>query len=64
MILKILFLGVSASGPTKRWDIEHYIKLAIKLSQHKECRFFIAVGKDDLEIINKIKNSNIKLFVH
>ena len=56
---KNIVLGVSASGPTKRWDIEHYIKLATQLSQHKECRFFIAVGKDDLEIINKIKNSNI-----
>ena len=54
-----IVLGVSASGPTKRWDIENYIKLATQLSQHKECKFFIAVGKDDLEIIDKIKKSNI-----
>tara|TARA_B100001057_G_scaffold493630_1_gene588497 strand:+ start:148 stop:1092 length:945 start_codon:yes stop_codon:yes gene_type:complete len=56
---KNIVLGVSASGPTKRWDIEHYIKLATQLNQHKKCKFFIAVGKDDLEIIDKIKKSNI-----
>ena len=56
---KNIVLGVSASGPTKKWDIEHYIKLAAQLSHYKECKFFIAVGKDDLEIIDKIKNSNI-----
>ena len=59
---KNIVLGVSASGPTKRWDIENYIKLATQLSQHKECKFFIAVGKDDLEIIDKIKKSNINTF--
>ncbi len=56
---KNIVLGVSASGPTKRWDIENYLKLANQLSQHKECKFFIAVGKDDLEIIDKIKKSDI-----
>ena len=56
---KNIVLGVSASGPTKRWDIANYIKLATQLSQYKECKFFIAVGKDDLEIIDKIKKSNI-----
>ena len=56
---KNIVLGVSASGPTKRWGIENYINLATQLSQHKECKFFIAVGKDDLEIIDKIKRSNI-----
>ena len=56
---KNIILGVSASGPTKRWDIENYIKLATQLSDYKECRFFIAAGKDDLEIIDKIKRSNI-----
>ena len=57
---KNIVLGVSASGPTKRWDITNYIKLATQLNQYKECKFFIAVGKDDLEIIDKIKKSNIK----
>ena len=56
---KNIVLGVSASGSTKRWDIANYIKLATQLSQYKECKFFIAVGKDDLEIIDKIKETNI-----
>ena len=56
---KNIVLGVSASGPTKRWNIEHYIKLATQLSQYKECKFFIAAGKDDLEIVDKIKKSKI-----
>ena len=32
--------------------------MAAKLNQNTECKFFIAAGKDDLEIINKIKRSN------
>ena len=56
---KNIVLGVSASGLTKRWDIENYIKLATQLSQYKECKFFIAAGKDDLEIIDRVKKSNI-----
>ncbi len=56
---KNIILGVSASGPTKRWDIENYIKLATQLSQYKDCKFFIAAGENDLEIIDKIKKSNI-----
>jgi heptosyltransferase-2 len=56
---KNIVLGISASGPTKRWDIENYIELASQLNQQKKCRFFIAAGKDDLEIIDKIKLSKI-----
>ena len=57
--IKNVVLGVSASGPTKRWDIENFIELALKLSHHKKCKFFIAAGKNDLEIIKKIKSSKI-----
>ena len=56
---KNIVFGVSASGPTKRWDVENYIKLATQLNNFKKCKFFIAAGKDDLEIIDKIKKSNI-----
>ena len=52
-------LGISASGPTKRWDIENYINLAIKLNKVRNCRFIIAAGKKDQEIIDKIKKSKI-----
>ena len=56
---KNIILGISASGPTKRWDIENYIELATRLNQHKKCKFFIAAGKNDLKIIDKIKSSKI-----
>ena len=56
---KYIVLGISASGPTKRWDIENYINLAIKLNEIKNCKFIIAAGKNDTEIINKIKKSKI-----
>ena len=57
--VKNIVLGISASGPTKKWDINNYINLAIKLNKTRDCKFIIAAGKDDAEIINKIKNSEI-----
>ena len=56
---KNIVLGISASGPTKRWDIENYINLATKLNKIKNCKFIIAASKEDKEIIDKIKNSEI-----
>ena len=56
---KHLCLGVSASGPTKRWDINNYIKLAEKINDKIKCKFFIAGGKNDIDLINKFKNSNV-----
>ena len=57
--VKNVILGISASGPTKRWDIENYIHLAIKLNKIQNCKFIIAASKDDQTIIDKIKNSEI-----
>ncbi len=57
--VKNIVLGISASGPTKRWDIENYINLAIKLNKIQNCKFIIAASKDDQEIIDKIINSEI-----
>ena len=56
---KHLCLGVSASGPTKRWDINNYIKLAEKINEKIKCKFYIAGGKNDIDLINKFKNSNV-----
>ena len=56
---KNILLGISASGPTKRWDIENYINLAVKLNKVQDCKFIIAAGKNDQVIIDKIKNSEI-----
>ncbi len=56
---KHVCLGISASGPTKRWDIENYIKLCEELTKTKKCKFYIAGGKNDIDLIKKFKNSNI-----
>ena len=57
---KHICLGVSASGPTKRWSIKNYIKLCEKLNEEVPSKFYIAAGRDDKELINEIFNSNIK----
>ena len=56
---KNIILGVSASGSTKRWDVENFIKLAVELKRFKNCKFFIAAGQKDFKIVDKIKNSEI-----
>ena len=55
---KHICLGISASGPTKRWDINNYIKLAEKINKKIKCKFYIAGGKNDIDLINKFKNSS------
>ncbi len=56
---KHICLGLSASGPTKRWDINQYIKLAEQISKKVKCKFYIAGGKNDTDLINKFKNSSV-----
>jgi len=56
---KHIFLGISASGPTKRWDINNYIKLAKKINEKIKCKFYVAGGKNDIDLINKFKNSSV-----
>ena len=56
---KHICLGISASGPTKRWDIKNYIKLAEELALKTKCKFYIAGGNNDKELIDEFKNSNI-----
>jgi heptosyltransferase II len=56
---KHICLGFSASGPTKRWDLENYIKICIELNKKFPCKFYLAGGKDDKDLINKILNSSI-----
>ena len=52
---KNICLGISASGPTKRWGINNYIKLAEEISKKVKCKFFIAGGKKYIDLINKFK---------
>ena len=56
---KNIICGISASGPTKRWDIENYIKLFEKLNSKFQCKFFLAAGPNDENLIKKVSNSSI-----
>ena len=54
--VKNIICGISASGPTKRWNITNYIDLFKNLSEKFKCKFFLAGGPKDQELINKIKS--------
>ncbi len=56
---KHICLGFSASGPTKRWNINNYIMLCEKLSEKFPCRFYLAGGEKDKSLIDKIINSKV-----
>ena len=56
---KNIICGISASGPTKRWDVENYINLFENINKKKPCKFFLAGGLKDQELINKILKSPI-----
>ena len=57
---KHICLGMSASGPTKRWNINNYIRLAEEMAKKTKCKFYIAGGEKDLDLINKFKNSDVE----
>ena len=52
--VKNIVCGISASGPTKRWDVDNYIKLFTEISSNFPCRFFLAGGKNDEILIEKV----------
>ena len=56
---KHICIGFSASGPTKRWPIEKYIRLAESINKIKPCKFYLAGGKNDEELFTKFTNSSI-----
>jgi len=56
---KHICLGISASGPTKRWGIENYIRLSQELIKTNKCKFYIAAGPNDIDLINKFKDSDV-----
>ena len=56
---KHICLGISASGPTKRWSVDNYIKLCEKINSKFPCKFYLAGGKNDLDLVNKILKSKI-----
>jgi len=56
---KHICVGFSASGSTKRWYVENYIKLAIEINKKIQCKFYLAGGKNDRELFTKFLNSSI-----
>ena len=56
---KNIVCGISASGPTKRWDINNYIRLFEELNKKYKSKFFLAGGLNDEELIKKVMNSHI-----
>tara|TARA_B100001123_G_scaffold261201_1_gene291007 strand:- start:573 stop:1517 length:945 start_codon:yes stop_codon:yes gene_type:complete len=56
---KNIVCGISASGPTKRWDINNYIKLFENLNSRYECKFFLAGGLNDENLIKEVLKSSV-----
>jgi len=54
---KNIVCGISASGPTKRWDIDNYIKLFQEINSKFPCKFFLFGGKNDEILIEKVMSS-------
>ena len=56
---KHICIGFSASGPTKRWHVEKYIKLAEEINKKKPCKFYLAGGKNDEKLFNQFISSPV-----
>ena len=56
---KHICLGISASGPTKRWNIKNYIQVCEKINAQIPSKFYIAAGSNDKDLVNEILNSSI-----
>ena len=56
---KHICLGISASGPTKRWDIKNFIKLCININTRTPSKFYLAAGNNDKDLIDQFFNSEL-----
>ena len=56
---KHICLGISASGPTKRWDIKNFLKLCININARTPSKFYLAAGNNDKELIDQFLNSKL-----
>ena len=56
---KHICLGISASGPTKRWDIKNFIKLCISINAKTPSKFYLAAGNNDKGLIDQFLNSEL-----
>jgi len=57
---KNIVCGISASGPSKRWDIKNYINLFENISDKYPCKFFIAAGPKDKNLVKEVMSSSLK----
>jgi len=57
--LNHICVGFSASGPTKRWGIEKYIKLTEEINKIKLCKFYLAGGKNDEKLFKQFISSSV-----
>jgi len=48
-------LHIGSKGASKRWDINKWIDLMLKLNDFFKCKFVIISGKDELNLIESIK---------
>ncbi len=57
-----ILLGIGGSGPTKRIPAKIFIKFMEDIIKTKNCRFFLATGKneDEQDILYEIMNSKLK----
>lgn len=56
---KHICLGISASGPTKRWDIKNFLKLCININARTPSKFYLAAGNNDKDLIDLFLNSEL-----
>ena len=56
---KYICLGISASGPTKRWSIKKFIKLCERINEKIPSKFYLAAGNNDQDLIEEFLNSKI-----
>ena len=56
---KHICLGISASGPTKRWDIKNFIKICININAKIPSKFYLAAGNNDKDLIDQFLNSEL-----
>ena len=56
---KHICLGISASGPTKRWDIKNFIRLCININARTPSKFYLAAGNSDKDLIDQFLNSEL-----
>jgi len=55
--VKNIICGIAASGPTKIYPVDNYIKLFQKINSKFQCKFFLTGGQNDEILIEKVMAS-------